>query len=385
MASPSLEQFNQLLVSLYNGPRESPPWQDFLHQLRGVLQVKVTVINLRRPRPNDPGVSFISGMEFDEDHQLQYANDFGGMDPFVDLPDGVATAMSDMIPLASLRKTAFFQQHLAPADMVHVLGLDIYRNNTVGIFLRATRGQQAAPFGESEKHLFNLLGPHLRQLLEWLDRDKHYQSEHALFENITSRLEMGTILLDRERHIVNCNPFAYHLFNNADGLRDLRGKLVASNSREDSRLQALLKACCEREQNGPALAEAITLTRKDQCSRLFLLVKPLIHGATTPAQSALARLADGPGSPRASVYVTMPEKLTPAQQEILEQLFDFTPSEAKLAIALANGFSLDEIAGELCVSRNTLRSHLRSAFQKTHVNQQSALVSLVLRSIAGLG
>ena len=96
-------------------------------------------------------------------------------------------------------------------------------------------------------------------------------------------------------------------------------------------------------------------------------------------------LGEGPGSPRASVYVTMAEELDPGQKEILQQLFNFTPSEAKVAIALANGLSLDDIADELCVSRNTLRTHLRSAFQKTGVNQQSALVSLVLRSVAGLG
>ncbi|MCB1846237.1 MAG: helix-turn-helix transcriptional regulator [Halieaceae bacterium] len=385
MSYPSLEQFSQLLAALYGGPQEDPPWQSFLRQTRELLQAKLTVISLRLPRPDDPGVCFIEGMEFDEANRLEYANDYSGMNPFVDLPDGVATSISDLIPPRQLEKTTYYQNHMAPTDNIQVLGLDIYRDNTVGIFLRATRGKKAPPFGEGEKRLFNLLGAHLRQLLEWLDRDKHYRSEHALFENITSRLEMGTILLDGDRRIVNCNPFAAHLLESADGLRVARTRVMAASRGEDQRLQPLLKACCERESDGPALAEAITLTRKDGISKLYVLVKPLASAGSHRSAPSMMDLGEGPGSPRASVYVTMAEELDPGQKEILQQLFNFTPSEAKVAIALANGLSLDDIADELCVSRNTLRTHLRSAFQKTGVNQQSALVSLVLRSVAGLG
>ncbi|HUH38965.1 MAG TPA: helix-turn-helix transcriptional regulator [Spongiibacteraceae bacterium] len=371
MASDELQHFNQLVVALYNGPREASPWQGFLQLLCERLQARLSVITLSRPRPNDPGLTFTGGMQFDSASQLQYANDYAALDPFVNLPDGVAVTLEEMVPLAQLQKTAYYREHLAPVDIVQILGMDIYRGERVGIGLRVARGRGAPAFGAQERALFNLLGPHLRQLLEWLDRDKRYQAERSLYEGITSRLEMGVILLDQQRRIVHCNPVASHLLTRAEGIREHNGRLVAVQAGDNRQLQAALEACCGGRDVTPALAEALTLSG-DGASPLYLLVKPL--RATEPDEE-----------PRAAVYVRVPELLSPAQQGILQQLFDFTPSEARLAIALANGLSLDEIAEELFVTRNTLRSQLRSAFQKTGVNQQSALVSLVLRSVAGLG
>lgn len=70
--------------------------------------------------------------------------------------------------------------------------------------------------------------------------------------------------------------------------------------------------------------------------------------------------------------------------ELLQQLFELTPQEARLVVRLANGLALEDIAEEMNISRNTARTHLQNTFQKTGTKQQSALVSLVFRSISGL-
>ena len=68
----------------------------------------------------------------------------------------------------------------------------------------------------------------------------------------------------------------------------------------------------------------------------------------------------------------------------LAQLFGLTPAEALLASELARGYSLDEAAGHLNVSRNTARSQLQSIFMKTGVNRQGELVRMLLSSAAAL-
>lgn len=385
MSTITLERFNQLLVALYNGPRENPPWATFLQQLCELLQARFTVINLARPRPGDPGITFIGGAPFEDMSQLQYANDYSALDPFLNLPDGEAITLDDMMPLDQLRESAFYKEFLQPTDTVQMLGIDLLRDNTVGIFLRASRGEREPRFGADAKSLFNLLGPHLRQLLNWLDRDQRQSLERGLYDGIASRLEMGMILLDRYGAVVHTNPVADHLLELGDTLRRRKGKLAATRSSDNRRLQALLQQAGETSGTTPALTQAITLTGEELTRGLFLLVKPLQPDAQKPSSDTNLLLLDEEHAPRTAVYISMPEILTPEQQSILQQLFDFTPSEARLAIALANGMSLDEIARELNVTRNTLRTHLRSAFQKAGVNQQSSLVSLVLRSVAGLG
>lgn len=388
---PTLEQFNGLLVALYNGPREESPWNSFLDQLCALLAAHTTVIVLARPRPGDPGITFTGGMHFDRGNQLQYANDYAALDPFVNLPDAGAVTLEDMLPLERLKDSAYYRDFMQPTDSVQLLGIDIFRDSSVSMSLRAIRGERDPRFGDEEKSLFNLLGPHLRQLRTWLDRDQHRDFERRLYDGIASRLEMGTVLLDRHGAIVYCNPVARLRLETGQYLRARNGKLTAPRTGDNRRLQEAIGKCLETDR-APSLTQAISLTGNTGEGHLFLMVKPLQVEAPEAAprngaerQENLQELHGGEQAPRVAVYISTPEALSTEQQEILQQLFDFTPSEARLAISLANGMNLDEIAHALSVTRNTLRTHLRGAFQKTGVNQQSALVSLVLRSVAGLG
>ncbi|GAB3291370.1 helix-turn-helix transcriptional regulator [Parahaliea aestuarii] len=382
----SLDTYNTLLEALYNGAREDAPWALFLNQLCELTGSRLTVLNLARPRPGDPGVVFIGGADFDREHRLQYANDFSALDPFVNLPDGEAITLSEVLSPEQLRQTAFYREFMQPTDLVQILGIDIPRDGRPALFLRAIRSERAAPFGEQEKALFNLLAPHLRQLQSWLDQTRQQGFELGIYDGIASRLEIATILLDAGGRILHCNPVARALLSSSELIAERQGRLAARRSGDQQRLQALLAECAGTPENSPTLAPALRMETESPNSGLYLLLKPLPAGAEAgllppdliPAEAS----ADGP---RIAVYISTPEILSPEQQGILQQLFDFTPSEAQLAISLANGMSLEQIAEERCVSRNTLRTHLRGAFQKSGVNQQSALVSLVLRSVAGLG
>ncbi|MFB3078283.1 MAG: helix-turn-helix transcriptional regulator [Lysobacterales bacterium] len=67
------------------------------------------------------------------------------------------------------------------------------------------------------------------------------------------------------------------------------------------------------------------------------------------------------------------------------ELFGLTRAEARLAMQLANGATLDEAAEKLHISRNTVKSHLSSVFSKTGVTRQTKLIQLILRSVAPMG
>jgi DNA-binding CsgD family transcriptional regulator len=62
---------------------------------------------------------------------------------------------------------------------------------------------------------------------------------------------------------------------------------------------------------------------------------------------------------------------------LLHGLFDLTPSEARLAAALASGETLAGAAESQGIRSSTARSYLESIFRKTGVRQQSQLVALL--------
>ena len=62
---------------------------------------------------------------------------------------------------------------------------------------------------------------------------------------------------------------------------------------------------------------------------------------------------------------------SPPPVETIRKLFELTHKEAQLALCLANGRSLQEAAGDLGITLNTARAHLRSTFSKTGIDRQA--------------
>lgn len=67
--------------------------------------------------------------------------------------------------------------------------------------------------------------------------------------------------------------------------------------------------------------------------------------------------------------------------EQVERTFNLTPAEARLCVTLAAGRSLDDMAALFHVSKNTVRTQLRAAFDKTGTHSQAELVARVMGCI----
>lgn len=65
--------------------------------------------------------------------------------------------------------------------------------------------------------------------------------------------------------------------------------------------------------------------------------------------------------------------------DVICALFDLTPAEARLARAIAEGMSPQEIANQSRTSLQTVRTQLKSVFKKTSVNRQAELAALLAK------
>src|SRR5262249_12533180 len=63
--------------------------------------------------------------------------------------------------------------------------------------------------------------------------------------------------------------------------------------------------------------------------------------------------------------------------ELVQSLFDLTPAEARVARSLATGKTMVAIAREGGVSRETVRTHVRSVLAKTGCERQAEAVALL--------
>lgn len=70
---------------------------------------------------------------------------------------------------------------------------------------------------------------------------------------------------------------------------------------------------------------------------------------------------------------------SPLDAGMLQKAFGLTTAESNLAMGIAQGATLNEIARSQGVSMHTVRGHLASAFAKTHTRRQAELSALLAR------
>ena len=69
------------------------------------------------------------------------------------------------------------------------------------------------------------------------------------------------------------------------------------------------------------------------------------------------------------------------QTALLKNRFGLTSAEARLVLRLVSGDSLRAAAKALGVQYETVRTHLKSIFQKTGTRRQAELVIVVVRAM----
>ena len=86
----------------------------------------------------------------------------------------------------------------------------------------------------------------------------------------------------------------------------------------------------------------------------------------------------------AVLFVSDPEREVQTPEQFIRDLYGLTPAEARLAMLLGRGHTLNDAAGALGISRNTAHTHLSRIFMKTDTSRQSDLVRRLLTAPARL-
>jgi DNA-binding CsgD family transcriptional regulator len=94
--------------------------------------------------------------------------------------------------------------------------------------------------------------------------------------------------------------------------------------------------------------------------------------------------ADGRDDMHTVFFIINTDQKVQIDAHALSRLFHLTAAEARIATLIANGARLDDVAVELDISLNTVRTHLRHIFEKTGVERQADLIHLLLRALVAI-
>jgi DNA-binding CsgD family transcriptional regulator len=214
----------------------------------------------------------------------------------------------------------------------------------------------------------------------------------TLYEFLDRR-PVAIVLLDGQRRVVFANEHATELHARGDGISICSSGIGLLRSHDNARLQGLIARAVAGADisasgsRGPADGgtgrrglgdggRSMRALRSSGKRPYGFLVAPL---AQRDRDRSSARAAFRPA---VCIVIADPDGSRTLPVERLQDAFDLTEAEGRLAARLAAGEGLKSAANSLGITYGTARARLAEIFQKTQTRRQGELINLLLTTLA---
>ena len=287
------------------------------------------------------------------------------------LPDSRLVHVSDLFTDEEKKTSSVYNEALPLAEMQSCVSVRLDGPN--GSRIVWTLGDPTAGDGWSfeQTEMIERVLPHLRQYVRvrqvLADADGLRCSLATLLDNTAT----GVIQLDRRGRIVAVQDRAREMVKAAGGLFDQGGFLRARASSDDDHLQGLVARALPPF-SGRGASGSMVVRRPLGLSRLVVHVIPVGFRDADVLPSQVAAL----------VLVVDPSGDVQLDPALVAAALGLSPAQNRVAVMLAEGNTVREIARAIGRSENTIRWHIRQIFEKHGLTRLVQLVQLV-RSLAG--
>lgn len=214
--------------------------------------------------------------------------------------------------------------------------------------------------------------PHLRQYVRVRSALAEAGAVGASISELLETSRIGVIHLDRRGLIVEMNDRARILVARNDGLFEKDGELCAALPQDNDRLKALLKRALASPA-GTGSSDSTLVRRMTSLYGLVVHVKPVAireHGFHMLGVAAIVLIVD-------------PARRARVDPELVQRVYGITPAQARIAVSLAEGRTLRQIAAETGRSYDSVRTHLKHMYIRMNITHPYDVIQTVL-ALSGL-
>ena len=288
------------------------------------------------------------------------------------MPDSRIVHIRELYTDEEIRTSAVYNEFLPDADLLDGLVTQLEEPHGLRIILvLADPVDRQGRTSERLRTLARLL-PHLRQYVRVRTALADAGALAATAAELLDNARAGVIQLDPRGRIVGANDSARALLARNDGLSEQAGELRAVTPPDSARLQQLLARALPRFGEQPE-SGSMMLKTSSRLPRFALHVKPVAEREADYRCQGVAAL----------VLIVDPVNRARIEPALVAAVLGLTPAEAEVAVLLAQGLTVRQIAAATGRSYSTLRTHLKHIFAKLRVSRQYEVAQLVL-SLAGL-
>ena len=369
------DKFNGILSALNEAALDDALWPAASALIDEACGVRGNALVMGRGHSQEDGEIFFARLcyrgEHLEDSQQSYFGNYYPIDERVPrlthLQDSQLAAMADLYTEQERKTSATYNECLVSGGYQNGLNVRLDGPENSSIFWVLADSTRRGGWSSRQTSTIESVLPHLRHFVRVRHALLGAQALRATLSGLLDDARLGVIQLDRGGRIIETNDRAMGLLRAGRGLFEQNGYLSARAPADSTRLQGLVADALPRfglQTSGGSM----TVSRWPSRSRQGVHVLPI-----GDRQKHF-------GIGRAAVLVLVVEPGSPAQldAELVGSALGLTATESRVAVALAMGRTVSDIAEERGITIHTVRFHVRGIQAKLGLSRQENLIRMVL-------
>jgi DNA-binding CsgD family transcriptional regulator len=273
----------------------------------------------------------------------------------------------DFITPEAYRRDRFCQEVLQPFDIPFVCFATLERSDEAFVALAIIRSHHEGHIASEQRQVFATIAPHVRAAVRTHIALQGHGT--AVLTQAMDTLSIPVFVCDRTRKVVTLTGAAEALVRDGSALQLKVGKLHGPQPHDTQMLDDAIDAAVvsQRKPGPPASRTVIIRGRNPDAAPVVLDVFALPSRCEMPSFAALAQ--------RALVVVRGPRGAGARRATILTAMYGLTPTEAEIAVHLAEGRTAQAIATHRSVAVGTVRTQIKTIQAKLGVRRQVEMLA----------
>lgn len=366
MGGKASVDYDALINAIYDAALDASLWPAVLEAAAAQFGASSASVFTPERAPGDGGFFFSHGIPTES--LERYTARYHALDLWVQghharFADRSGGFLGDMlVPGRELLKSEFYADHLRPIGIHQLCTAATKSAPHSGDFISFAmfRGRCAPDFGEGERRLSERIAPHIQRAFLISARLRPSAEVPSEIEGHMLRVgRSAVVLVNSSTRILHATLAATKMLDEGEWLQCRFGQLRATTDNEEF-ARTIFEICSSGVQ-GP-FSRILRLVSAPTGDPLHVLVARA--GLQFPGKAFVVM---GPAAHR-----------TRHLGSRLAEVYGLTRAEMRLCERLGEGRTISEVAEMLSVQPTTVRSQLRSIFEKTGLNRQSDLTKAMV-------
>ena len=369
------DTFDRILASLYEAALDDGRWPAASALIDDALGAEGNALVVGADQPGGDVRIFYAGFyyrgERNTELEREYFDDYYARDERIPrlrkLPDSRLVHCGDLYTDEELKNSPSYNEALSRGHTQDSINVRLDGPSGSRIVWVVNDPVDTGGWSSRQIELIRRLLPHVRQYVSVRLALADAGALGSSFDELLAATGCGIVQLDGRGRILAANDRARELLRAANGLLDQGGMLSASWPEDDANLQRLVARALP-PLGAPGTAGSMMVRRSG--------MQPPLKLQVVPAGNQEAEFRAWPVA--VLVFITLPRSLTRLNPDLVEASLGLTPAESRVAVLLAEGKTVGQIAAAVGREQSTIRTHVRHIFGKHGITRQVDLVRLVL-------